>query len=103
MCSFAKRLYIFPVSPVILDAFVPCQAVQEDMIDKWKLILQDVQKSCNHAGQRCQEMQAKIESSVSAVKAAEEYVKFTEQNKTAPPSPVLFKFDQSQKSIAEVL
>jgi len=71
------------------------QAVQEDMIDKWKLILQDVQKSCNHAGQRCQDMQAKIESSVGAVKAAEEYTKFTEQNKTAPPSPVLFKFDQS--------
>ena len=44
---------------------------------------------------RCQEMQSRIEASVTAVKAAEEYVKFTEQNKTAPPSPVVFKFDQS--------
>jgi len=71
------------------------QAVQEDMVDKWKLILQEVQKACNHAGQRCQEMQSKIESSVGAVKAGDEYAKFTEQNKTAPPSPVVFKFDQS--------
>lgn len=57
--------------------------------------LQEVQKSCNHAGQRCQEMQSRIESSVSAVKAAEEYVRFTDQNKTPPPSPVVFKFDAS--------
>merc|ERR1719495_1185170 len=40
-------------------------------------------------------MQSRIESSVSAVKAAEEYVRFTDANKTAPPSPVVFKFDQS--------
>ena len=40
-------------------------------------------------------MQSRIESSVSAVKAAEEYVRFTEQNKTPPPSPVVFKFDAS--------
>ena len=40
-------------------------------------------------------MQSKIESSVGAVKAGDEYAKFTEQNKTAPPSPVVFKFDQS--------
>ena len=65
------------------------------MIDKWKLILQDVQKSCNHASPRCQEMQLKVEESVSAVKAADEYKKFTEINKTTPPAPVNFKFDET--------
>ena len=66
-----------------------------DMIDKWKLILQDVQKSCNHASTRCQEMQVRVEESVSAVKAADEYRKFTEINKTNPPAPVVFKFDET--------
>ena len=66
-----------------------------DMIDKWKLILQDVQKSCNHASPRCQEMQVRVEESVSAVKAADEYKKFTEINKTTPPAPVVFKFDET--------
>ena len=66
-----------------------------DMIDKWKLILQDVQKSCNHASPRCQEMQVRVEESVSAVKAADEYRKFTEINKTTPPAPVVFKFDET--------
>ena len=66
-----------------------------DMIDKWKLILQDVQKSCNHASPRCQEMQVKVEDSVNAVKAADEYKRFTEINKTTPPAPVVFKFDET--------
>ena len=66
-----------------------------DMIDKWKLILQDVQKSCNHASTRCQEMQVRVEESVSAVKAADEYRKFTDINKTNPPAPVVFKFDET--------
>ena len=65
------------------------------MIDKWKLILQDVQKSCNHASSRCQEMQVRVEESVNAVKAADEYKKFTDINKTTPPAPVVFKFDES--------
>ena len=65
------------------------------MIDKWKLILQDVQKACNHASSRCQEMQVRVEGSVSAVKAADEYTKFTEVNKTHPPAPVVFKFDET--------
>ena len=65
------------------------------MIDKWKLILQDVQKSSNHTSPRCQEMQVRIEGSVNAVKAADEYTKFTEVNKTQPPAPVVFKFDET--------
>ena len=65
------------------------------MIDKWKLILQDVQKSCNHASSRCQEMQVRVEESVNIVKAADEYKKFTDINKTAPPAPVVFKFDET--------
>ena len=65
------------------------------MIDKWKLILQDVHKSCNHASSRCQEMQVRVEESVNAVKAADEYKKFTDINKTTPPAPVVFKFDES--------
>lgn len=40
-------------------------------------------------------MQSKVEKAVAAVKAAEEYSKFTEVNKTAPPSPVVFKFDET--------
>ena len=65
------------------------------MIDKWKLILQDVQKACNHASPRCQDMQARVEVSVNAVKAADEYTKFTEVNKNPPPAPVVFKFDEN--------
>ena len=79
-----KRLKLIYVSLLI-----------SDMIDKWKLILQDVQKSCNHASPRCQEMQVRVEESVSAVKAADEYRKFTEINKTTPPAPVVFKFDET--------
>lgn len=37
----------------------------------------------------------RFDSSVSAVKAADEYTKFIEQNRTSPPSPVVFKFDDT--------
>ena len=37
----------------------------------------------------------RFDSSVSAVKAADENTKFIEQNRTSPPSPVVFKFDES--------
>ena len=48
-----------------------------------------------HTTQAHQEMQARVEESVSAVKAADEYRKFTEINKTNPPAPVVFKFDET--------
>ena len=38
-------------------------------------------------------MQAKIEQGVSAIRSSSEYQVFIEQNKTAPPPPVHFKFD----------
>ena len=40
-------------------------------------------------------MQVKVEDSVNAVKAADEYKRFTEINKTTPPAPVVFKFDET--------
>ena len=32
---------------------------------------------------------------MSAVKAADEYTKFIDQNRTSPPSPVVFRFDET--------
>ena len=32
---------------------------------------------------------------MNAVKAADEYTKFIDQNRTSPPSPVVFKFDET--------
>lgn len=71
------------------------QAIQEDMIEKWKIILQEIQRSCNLADKRYQDLQVRIEESIGSVKSSDEYSRFIEQNKTAPPSAVHFKFDQS--------
>ena len=38
-------------------------------------------------------MQAKIDQGVSAIRSSSEYQAFIEQNKTAPPPPVHFKFE----------
>jgi hypothetical protein len=35
------------------------QAVQEDMIDKWKLILQDIRKCCPYASTKFADLQAR--------------------------------------------
>ena len=37
----------------------------------------------------------RFDASVSAVKAADEYTKFIDQNRTSPPSPVVFRFDET--------
>ena len=44
---------------------------------------------------KCQEIQSRIEKSVNAIKSSEEYTEFIEKNKTSPPKPISFKFDQS--------
>ena len=44
---------------------------------------------------KCQEIQSKIEKSVNSIKSSEEYTEFIEKNKTSPPKPISFKFDQS--------
>lgn len=41
------------------------------------------------------EMQGKIDESIAAIRAADEYTIFTEKYKTSPPEPILFKFDES--------
>jgi len=71
------------------------QAVQEDATDRWKMILQDVYRCTNMASTKCQDVQAKIEKSVNCIKSSEEYSEFIERNKTSPPKPISFKFDQS--------
>jgi len=71
------------------------QAVQEDATDRWKMILQDVYRCTNMASSKCQDVQAKIEKSVNCIKSSEEYSEFIERNKTSPPKPISFKFDQS--------
>ena len=38
-------------------------------------------------------MQTKIDQGVSAIRSSSEYQTFIEQNKTAPPPPVHFKFE----------
>merc|ERR1712198_42126 len=71
------------------------QAVQEDATDRWKMILQDVYRCTNMASPKCQDVQGKIEKSVNCIKSQEEYSEFIERNKTSPPKPISFKFDQS--------
>jgi len=71
------------------------QAVQEDATDKWKMILQDIYRCTNMSSIKCQEIQSKIEKSVNSIKSSEEYTEFIEKNKTSPPKPISFKFDQS--------
>lgn len=60
---------------------LPCllehqQAIQEDMIDKWKIILQEVQRSCNLSDKRYQDLHERIASNVDAVKSSEEYLRY---------------------------
>jgi len=71
------------------------QAVQEDATDKWKMVLQDIYRCTNMSSIKCQEIQSKIEKSVNSIKSSEEYTDFIEKNKTSPPKPISFKFDQS--------
>ena len=69
------------------------QAVQEDMIDKWKLILSEATNCCNRCTSTFQEMQNKVDEAINAIKAADEYNLFTERYKTNPPEPVNFRYD----------
>jgi len=71
------------------------QAVQEDSTDKWKMILQDIHRCTNMASSKCQDVQSKIEKSVNSIKSSEEYTEFIDKNKTSPPKPISFKFDQN--------
>jgi len=71
------------------------QAVQEDNTDKWKMILQDIHRNTNVSSSKFQEIQSKIEKGVNSVKSSEEYLEFIDKNKTSPPKPISFKFDQS--------
>jgi hypothetical protein len=47
------------------------------------------------AGAKCQESQFKVEKSINSIKSSEEYTEFVERNKTSPPKPVIFKFENS--------
>ena len=49
----------------------------------------------NPAGAKSQESQFKVEKSVNSIKSSEEYTEFVERNKTSPPKPVIFKFENS--------
>jgi len=72
------------------------QAVQEDCVDKWKIILQDLQRCTNMASSKCQDIQGRIEQSIGCIRSSEEYAQFTEKNKTSPPRPIHFTFDIGQ-------
>ena len=50
-------------------------------------------RSCNTADKKSQDVQAKIDQGVSAIRSSSEYQAFIEQNKTAPPPPFHFKFE----------
>ena len=47
------------------------------------------------ASPKCQDLQARIEKSVNSIKSSEEYSEFIDRNKTSPPKPISFKFDQN--------
>ena len=59
------------------------------------MILQDIYRCTNMSSIKCQEIQSKIEKSVNSIKSSEEYTEFIEKNKTSPPKPISFKFDQN--------
>merc|ERR1711936_1215658 len=71
------------------------QAIHEDSTDRWKMILQDIYRCTNMASPKCQDLQARIEKSVNSIKSSEEYSEFIDRNKTSPPKPISFKFDQN--------
>merc|ERR1712098_500118 len=71
------------------------QSVHEDAIDRWKMILQDIYRCTNMASPKCQDLQSRIEKSINGIKSSEEYSEFIERNKTSPPKPISFKFDQN--------
>ena len=60
-------------------------------------ILNDKQncRCTNMASPKCQDMHSKIEKSINCIKSSEEYSEFIERNKTSPPKPISFKFDQN--------
>ena len=47
------------------------------------------------ASPKCQDLQSRIEKSINCIKSSEEYSEFIERNKTSPPKPISFKFDQN--------
>ena len=47
------------------------------------------------ASPKCQDLQSRIEKSVNSIKSSEEYSEFIDRNKTSPPKPISFKFDQN--------
>ena len=49
----------------------------------------------NLASPKCQDLQSRIEKSINCIKSSEEYSEFIERNKTSPPKPISFKFDQN--------
>lgn len=71
------------------------QAIHEDSTDRWKMILQDIYRCTNMASPKCQDLHSKIEKSINCIKSSEEYSEFIERNKTSPPKPISFKFDQN--------
>ena len=63
------------------------------MIDK--SLIFPVCRCTNMASPKCQDLQARIEKSVNSIKSSEEYSEFIDRNKTSPPKPISFKFDQN--------
>ena len=49
----------------------------------------------NMASPKHQDLHSKIEKSINCIKSSEEYSEFIERNKTSPPKPICFKFDQN--------
>ncbi len=89
------------------------------MVDKWRLILQDLQRatltatssstplpstSSSSSDQRgasaAEARPSKLESAVAAIRSSEEYSRFVEMHKTPPPPAVTFMFDISKHSLA---
>ena len=79
------------------------QAIQEDMVDKWRLVLQEIQRATSASGgsdQRGADAQARLEAAVAAVRSVDEYARFVEMHKTPPPPAVHFGFEVSATEAA---
>ncbi|XP_021919830.1 tyrosine-protein kinase Fer isoform X3 [Zootermopsis nevadensis] len=71
------------------------EAVQEAFIISWRTVLEEVAQYTSLCSEKFRDAQSRVETSLEAIKPNQEYKDFTEKNKTAPASPVLFTFDNS--------
>ncbi len=79
------------------------------MIDKWRLLLQEVQRSTSSTGSSGggssggssgSDSRGRVDTAIAAVRSSDEYTRFVEMHKTPPPPAVQFGFEVSTTATA---